>query len=346
VSDVHAVSDHRRVAEAQRGVSPDNAISEGSLLVQSPLGALVRLDRDEPYRVWNNGRLTWNPSAYREATHPVENVGRGEAQEFCRRLTEKCSGQLDGLVARLPSDREWAHACRAGTTTKYNTGDAQDDLLRAAWMPENSFDRPHPVGLKMGNRFWLYDMHGNVAEWWERGDNFGGSWRSAAPSPAEAAGFRILVTQPEWKLGRDPQGWLHLCYVDPIHARIGWGTFVRYKDRNVKPGIGGTTFQTVMYVHANSSIQYRLDGKYVRFTAHYGLWTGAHGVCQFVVLADGKERFRSGYTWGLGETSTVGVKQPVELDVTGVDVLELRAVQAGDLPLANACGLWGDAKIK
>jgi len=287
-----------------------------------------------------------NPSTYRGAAHPVDKVGRNEANRFCQRVTQKCAGQLAGLSARLPSTSEWGHACRAGASSKYNTGDTEDDLLRAGWMPDNSFNRSHPVGLKMCNRFWLHDMHGNVAEWCERDASRGGSWRSRDRTSLEATGFRILVTKPDSELGRDREGWMHLSYVDPIHAKIGWGTFVRYKGRDWKPGIGGTRFHTVMYVHANSSVKYKLDGKYTQFLAHYGLWTGAHGVCQFVVLTDGEERFRSGFTWGLGGTSTIGVKHPVTLDITGVDVLELRAVQAGDKPLANACGLWGDARIK
>ncbi len=426
--------------ESSRGKS---AASAGTLVVKSPLGSLVRIDKDQGYRTWKDGRLTWNdlpaatytvnvdyhgrgvsrrvdvrsnevatveasfgeedvktrwldlgggcrlklvwvppdrseeaakinlsygdgfwmgqyevtqqqyqavmgtnPSSYRDPAHPVQRVGRHEAQQFCRRVTGKCAGQLDGLVARLPSASEWTHAWRGDATGKYNTGDSEDDLLRAGWMPENGSGRPHPVGLKMCNRFWLHDMHGNVAEWCERGGNRGGSWRSGGESPADATGFRILVTQPDSVLGRDGQGWTHLTHIDPIHAQVGWGTFIRYRNRDTKPGIGGTTFHTVMNVHANSSIKYKLDGKYTQFTANYGLWTGAHGVCRFVVLTDGEERFRSGHIYGLGGTSTIGVKNPVTLDVSGVDVLELRSVQADEKPLANACGLWGDAKIR
>jgi len=287
-----------------------------------------------------------NPSVYLGAKYPVQNVRRNEANAFCRRVTQKCAEQLDGLIARLPSKAEWDYACRARATSKDNTGDSEDDLFRVGWLPENSSNHPHPVGLKMCNRFWFHDMHGNVAEWCEREASCGGSWRSRDRSPLEASGFRVVVTKPDSELGKDKEGWTHLAYVDPIHAEIGWGTFTRFKDRDGKPGIAGTVFHTVMYVHANSCIRYKLDGKYKEFMANYGLWTDAHGVCRFVVVTDGKERFRSRHIYGLGATSVIGVNTPVKLDMSGVDILELHAVQAEGKTLANACGMWGDAKIR
>ncbi len=285
-----------------------------------------------------------NPSGYHGASHPVDGVGRKQANAFCSEFMKKCGEQLGGLVVRLPSEEEWEYARLAGSTNRYSTGSEEEDLLRGAWMPSNSDGQTHPVGRKMPNPFWLYDMEGNVAEWCEWGKVHGWSWDST--TSAAAQGFRIVMTKPDSELGRTEDGWVFLSHVNPSHAKIGWGTFRRYKRRDKKPGIGGHAFNTVMYVHANSSIKYRLDGKYTEFMANYGLWTGAHGVCRFAVLLDGEQEFKSGHTYGRGATSVVGVRNPIKLDVTGVKELELRAVKAEGKSLANACGLWGDAKVR
>lgn len=75
-------------------------------------------------------------------------------------------------LARLPSEAEWDYACRAGMPTRFHSGDGQADLKRVGWYATNSKGRPHPVGEKELNAFWLYDMHGNVWEWVEDGWHF------------------------------------------------------------------------------------------------------------------------------------------------------------------------------
>ena len=109
-----------------------------------------------------------NPSEFKVPNLPVTNVSWDEAREFCRKLTERerAAGRIsENQEYRLPTVAEWQHACRAGTTTKFYTGDSEEDLARAAWYKGNSGGRPCPVGMKEPNAFGLCDMHGNVGEW-------------------------------------------------------------------------------------------------------------------------------------------------------------------------------------
>lgn len=106
-----------------------------------------------------------NPSRLKGSSLPVTNVFYKEASEFCRKLTERerAAGRIsENQEYRLPTKAEWEHACRAGTTTRF---DSEEDLARAAWYKGNSGGRPCPVGMKEPNAFGLCDMHGNVGEW-------------------------------------------------------------------------------------------------------------------------------------------------------------------------------------
>ena len=91
---------------------------------------------------------------------PVVQVSWKDAVAFCEALTS-----VEGRLIRLPTEAEWEYACRAGTTTRWCSGDAPESLDPFAWTLKNAGYTFHKVGLKRPNRWGLYDMHGNAWEW-------------------------------------------------------------------------------------------------------------------------------------------------------------------------------------
>lgn len=125
--------------------------------------------------------LNPDPSYNKGAGKPVESITWEEAVEFCKRLSAKT-----GLEYRLPSEAEWEYAARAGTTTLFAYGATITSKIE-------NFDSMFPfanaprvakrgatieVGLLgVANKFGLYDMFGNVAEFCEdsKGKNYQGA---------------------------------------------------------------------------------------------------------------------------------------------------------------------------
>lgn len=138
-----------------------------------------------------------NPSNFEGENLPVENATWYEAIEYCNKLSEK-----EGLTSvytidgenvswdrsangyRLPTEAEWEYAARAGTTSPFNTENSISDEEANYYghypygIEENYFTQENletepgqyrqttvEVDSFSPNKWGLYNIHGNVAEW-------------------------------------------------------------------------------------------------------------------------------------------------------------------------------------
>ena len=98
------------------------------------------------------------------------------------------------LALRLLTEAEWEYACRAGTGTAYNNGREDTTYLsEIAWYGGTA--ERHEVGLKRGNDWGFYDMHGNVWEFcsdWYAADYGCGDADVTDPTGAETGTQHVL----------------------------------------------------------------------------------------------------------------------------------------------------------
>ena len=101
-----------------------------------------------------------NPSNFKGANLPVEQVSWEDCQNFIRELN-----RMTGKRFRLPTEAEWEYAARGGNKSqgcKYSGSNAID---KVAWYTDNSGNKTHEVRTKSPNELSIYDMSGNVWEW-------------------------------------------------------------------------------------------------------------------------------------------------------------------------------------
>lgn len=170
-----------------------------------------------------------NPFAFSGEDLPVESISWLDAVRYANAKSEDAGltpvytitensvtwdRSADGY--RLPTEAEWEYACRAGTTTPFNTEkslSAEDANFYGHYpyeIEENYFDdsvleaKPGEyrkttiaVGSFEPNAWGLYDMHGNVNEWcW---DYYGAYDSSETDNPTGAAtGTRHVYRGGGW----------------------------------------------------------------------------------------------------------------------------------------------------
>jgi formylglycine-generating enzyme required for sulfatase activity len=130
-------------------------------------------------------KYNWRTPGFAQTDeHPVTCVSWNDAVAFCAWLEKK-----EGKKYALPTEAQWEYCCRAGTTTRYASGDDPETVASVGNVADASFKRKFsdlnklflgitpttktddrfvftsPVGRYRANAFGLFDMHGNVHEW-------------------------------------------------------------------------------------------------------------------------------------------------------------------------------------
>ena len=122
---------------------------------------------------------------------PVINVSWDDATEYAAWLSAQT-----GKRYRLPTEAEWEHAARAGSTTEYSWG---NDVGSNRANCDNEYcgdrwDYTAPAGSFSANAWGLHDMHGNVYEWvqdcWN--DSYAGAPRDGNAWTSGDCGRRVI----------------------------------------------------------------------------------------------------------------------------------------------------------
>ena len=129
-----------------------------------------------------------NPSYFKGAQNPVEQVSWFDCQRFIRRLNS-----LTGMTFRLPTEAEWEYAARGGKKSLHYKYSGSGNIGNVAWYYNNSGKKTHAVGTRTANELGIYDMSGNVEEWcsdWYGGYSAGAQTNPQGPSSGPSGVLR------------------------------------------------------------------------------------------------------------------------------------------------------------
>lgn len=138
---------------------------------------------------------------------PVVEVSWYDAQAYIRWLNKKT-----GKDYRLPSEAEWEYAARAGTETRFSTGDCitgKQANFHVSYMLDKGcgligkgLGKTSSIGSYPANAYELHDMHGNVWEWVE--DGYNESYKKAPRDGSSWLGTGRVLRGGAWNFNEEP----------------------------------------------------------------------------------------------------------------------------------------------
>ena len=127
-----------------------------------------------------------NPSKFKGADLPVEQVSWNDCQDFVSKLNA-----MTGKRFRLPTEAEWEYAARGGKKSRGYQYSGSNTLGDVAWYGDNSGSKTHAVGTKQPNELGIYDMTGNVWEWCQDWYDSYSSSPQTNPTGAVSGPYRV-----------------------------------------------------------------------------------------------------------------------------------------------------------
>lgn len=218
-------------SELRPGASPgDEWVStQGMIFCWCPMGKQEGGFWLAKYELTKRESCLFSPKGIASATaiaseknHPMDMISAHAIDEFIETLNrvERDARRLPGgWEYCLPTEAEWEHACRAGTSLRFYFGDEKSELITHANFADRSLlgysytrttldDKTvllAPVGTYRPNPWGLHDMYGNL---WEVTESQGqeriargGAWVSTPSECTSTSRLALTADKPRNFLG-------------------------------------------------------------------------------------------------------------------------------------------------